>query len=200
MSFTMFHHESAREQRLKNWTVISDVIKEIRRLHPGFPSAAIPGTTECRRTTRPSFVRMASTTATPTTGTCTSTGTTTISSRSSTASSANGSTGRRARIPDRPYFGQEVSTGYPNNDDGHFCRKYLFRHYVPQAFYGDWAWEDHDPLPGSAAACLHDEGTCGDDPAHLARNAPDCCSLPMSAGSRMCSGTTGSRRIPSMMQ
>ncbi|MBK7256904.1 MAG: hypothetical protein IPI01_03640 [Ignavibacteriae bacterium] len=43
MSFTMFHHESAQDQRLKNWTVISDVIKEIRRLHPGAPISGDSG-------------------------------------------------------------------------------------------------------------------------------------------------------------
>ncbi|KAA3638228.1 MAG: hypothetical protein DWQ02_05425, partial [Bacteroidetes bacterium] len=39
-------------------------------------------------------------------------------------------------------------TGYPNNDVGHFCRKYIYKHYVPHAYYGDWAWEDHDPALG----------------------------------------------------
>lgn len=47
--------------------------------------------------------------------------------------------------PDRPFFSQENSTGYTNNDDGHFNRKYLFNNYVPQAWVGDWAYEDKDP-------------------------------------------------------
>ncbi len=46
---------------------------------------------------------------------------------------------------DRPFFSQETSTGYTNNDDGHYNRKYLFNNYVPQAWVGDWAYEDKNP-------------------------------------------------------
>ncbi len=46
---------------------------------------------------------------------------------------------------DRPFITQELSSGYPNNDSGHPTRKYIFEHYVPQAWVGDWAYEDHDP-------------------------------------------------------
>ncbi len=38
-----------------------------------------------------------------------------------------------------------MSTGYPNNDDGHPTRFYLFKHQTPQAFVGDDAWENADP-------------------------------------------------------
>lgn len=47
--------------------------------------------------------------------------------------------------PGRPLISQEMSTGYPNNDDGHPCRFYLFKHYTPQALVGDDAWENADP-------------------------------------------------------
>lgn len=47
--------------------------------------------------------------------------------------------------PDRPFISQEYSTGYPNNDTGHPTRRYLLNHYTPQAWVGDWAYEDHDP-------------------------------------------------------
>jgi len=47
--------------------------------------------------------------------------------------------------PDRPFITQELSSGYPNNDTGHPTRDYIFKHQVPQAWVGDWAYEDHDP-------------------------------------------------------
>jgi hypothetical protein len=47
--------------------------------------------------------------------------------------------------PGRPLISQEMATGYPNNDDGHPVRFYLFKHYVPQAFVGDDAYENADP-------------------------------------------------------
>jgi beta-galactosidase len=47
--------------------------------------------------------------------------------------------------PDRPFISQEMSTGYPNNDDGHPARFYLFKHYTPQALVGDYAYENADP-------------------------------------------------------
>ena len=48
-------------------------------------------------------------------------------------------------ITDRLFFSQETSTGYTNNDDGHYNRKYMFGNYVPQSWVGDWAYEDKDP-------------------------------------------------------
>jgi hypothetical protein len=47
--------------------------------------------------------------------------------------------------PGRPLISQEMSTGYPNNDDGHPVRYYLFKHHTPQAFVGDDAYENADP-------------------------------------------------------
>ncbi|HSY44160.1 MAG TPA: glycoside hydrolase family 2 TIM barrel-domain containing protein [Candidatus Acidoferrum sp.] len=45
----------------------------------------------------------------------------------------------------RPLISQEMSTGYPNNDDGHPARFYLFKHYTPQALVGEDAYENADP-------------------------------------------------------
>ena len=45
----------------------------------------------------------------------------------------------------RPLISQEMATGYPNNDDGHPTRFYLFKHYTPQALVGDDAYENADP-------------------------------------------------------
>ncbi|MHB0998376.1 MAG: sugar-binding domain-containing protein [Armatimonadota bacterium] len=39
---------------------------------------------------------------------------------------------------------QEASTGYPNNDTGHFVRSYL-SNYTPQAWVGDDAYDHRDP-------------------------------------------------------
>jgi len=47
--------------------------------------------------------------------------------------------------PGRPFISQEMSVGYPNNDDGHPVRFYLFKHYTPQALVGDDAYENADP-------------------------------------------------------
>jgi beta-galactosidase len=53
--------------------------------------------------------------------------------------------GRDDHTPGRPFISQEMATGYPNNDDGHPTRFYLFKHQTPQAFVGDDAWENADP-------------------------------------------------------
>ncbi len=46
--------------------------------------------------------------------------------------------------PDRPLISQELSTGYPRNDDWP-SRSYEFPRYVPQALVGDYAMEGSDP-------------------------------------------------------
>ncbi len=147
MYFTMFNHDIPKAQRLAEWTIISDVIKEIRQLHPGIPINCDSGYDRVQedydQVLKPNRIDDGDT-----------------DDRHVYFNWYNedffqiydGEFGKRiywspGANPDRPYFGQEVSTGYPNNDDGHFCRKYIFRHYVPHAFYGDWAWEDHDPSP-----------------------------------------------------
>ncbi len=47
--------------------------------------------------------------------------------------------------PDRPCISQELSSGYPRNDDGLPVRGYLFNHATPQALVGDYAFEHNDP-------------------------------------------------------
>jgi hypothetical protein len=47
--------------------------------------------------------------------------------------------------PDRPFISQELSSGYPRNDDGLPVRFYLFRHGTPLALIGDYAFEHNDP-------------------------------------------------------
>ena len=55
-----------------------------------------------------------------------------------------GELGARA-WPGRPLISQEMSTGYPRNDDGHPVRAYLFNHHTPQATVGNDAYENRDP-------------------------------------------------------
>lgn len=57
----------------------------------------------------------------------------------------NGEFGKSLSFPGRPLISQEMSTGYPRNDDGHPCRFYLFKHYTPQALAGYEAYENRDP-------------------------------------------------------
>ena len=47
--------------------------------------------------------------------------------------------------PDRPFISQELSSGYPRNDDGAPVRFYLFKHGTPQALVGDYAFEHQNP-------------------------------------------------------
>lgn len=57
----------------------------------------------------------------------------------------DGQFGDELSTPGRPLISQEMSTGYPNNDDGHPTRFYLFKHYTPQALVGNDAYENADP-------------------------------------------------------
>jgi hypothetical protein len=57
----------------------------------------------------------------------------------------DGHYGKDFSTPGRPLISQEMATGYPNNDDGHPCRFYLFKHQTPQALVGDDAYESADP-------------------------------------------------------
>ena len=57
----------------------------------------------------------------------------------------DGELGQESATPGRPLISQEMATGYPNNDDGHPVRFYLFKNYTPQALVGDDAYEDADP-------------------------------------------------------
>jgi hypothetical protein len=57
----------------------------------------------------------------------------------------DGEFGEQLSTPGRPLISQEMATGYPNNDDGHPTRFYLFKHETPQALVGDDAYENADP-------------------------------------------------------
>lgn len=49
-----------------------------------------------------------------------------------------------AAFPVRPMISQEISTGYPRNDDWP-SRSYQFNRYVPEALVGQYAMEQNDP-------------------------------------------------------
>lgn len=57
----------------------------------------------------------------------------------------DGEFGKRFSTPGRPLISQEMATGYPNNDDGHPTRFYLFKHHTPEALVGEDAFENADP-------------------------------------------------------
>jgi len=57
----------------------------------------------------------------------------------------HGEFGKKAGYPGRPLISQEMSTGYPRNDDGHPTRFYLFQHHTPQSLVGPEAYENRDP-------------------------------------------------------
>jgi hypothetical protein len=57
----------------------------------------------------------------------------------------HGEFGKARSYADRPLISQEMSTGYPRNDDGHPARFYLFKHYTPQSLVGDEAYENRNP-------------------------------------------------------
>jgi len=57
----------------------------------------------------------------------------------------HGEFGKKNAYPGRPLISQEMSTGYPRNDDGHPTRFYLFQHHTPQSLVGPEAYENRDP-------------------------------------------------------
>ncbi len=58
---------------------------------------------------------------------------------------SRGEFARTISSPDRPFISQELSSGYPRNDDGLPVRFYLFKHGTPQALAGNYAFEHQDP-------------------------------------------------------
>ena len=146
MYFTMFYHNDPRDIRLKKWKIVSDIIKEIRKLSPNTVISADSGygrlSSDYNNNLKPNDIDDGD-----------------IDDRHIYLNwynrdffqIFNGDWAKRkywspGANSDRPFFSQEASTGYPNNDDGHFNRKYLFNNYVPQAWIGDWAYEDKDPM------------------------------------------------------
>ena len=145
MYFTMFYHNDPKEVRLKKWKIVSDVIKEIRKLSPNTAISADSGYSRVQedyeQNLEPYDIDDGD-----------------IDDRHIYTNWYNrdfyqmydGEWAKRmywspGANPERAFFSQETSTGYTNNDDGHFNRKYLFNNYVPQAWVGDWAYEDKDP-------------------------------------------------------
>jgi hypothetical protein len=57
----------------------------------------------------------------------------------------DGQYGKDAHTPGRPLISQEMSTGYPRNDDAHPTRYYLFKHQTPQPYVGYESYENRDP-------------------------------------------------------
>jgi hypothetical protein len=57
----------------------------------------------------------------------------------------DGQYGKSAHTPGRPLISQEMSTGYPRNDDAHPTRYYLFKHQTPQPYVGAESYENRDP-------------------------------------------------------
>jgi hypothetical protein len=141
----MFYHNDPPEVRLKKWGILSDVIKEIRRLSPNTAISGDSGYSrllaDYKNNLEPNNIDDGD-----------------IDDRHVYFNWYNrdffqifdGEWAKRiywspGANKDRPFFSQEASTGYTNNDDGHYNRKYLFNNYVPQAWVGDWAYEDKDP-------------------------------------------------------
>lgn len=148
MYFTMFYHNDPRDVRIRKWKYLSDVIKEVRKLVPGLPICADSGYDRLKmdyeKVLAPNGIDDGD-----------------VDDRHVYFNWYNrdffqimsGEWDDRiywtpGANKDRPFFAQEVSTGYLNNDEGHFCRKYIFKHYVPHAYVGDMAWEDRDPKYG----------------------------------------------------
>jgi len=145
MYFTMFCHSDPQEIRLKKWEIVSDVIKEIRRLSPNSLISCDSGYSRVQEdydsNLKPYGIDDGD-----------------VDDRHIYFNWYNqdffqiydGEWAKRiywspGANPDRLFFSQETSTGYTNNDDGHYNRKYLFNNYVPQSWVGDWAYEDKDP-------------------------------------------------------
>lgn len=145
MYFTTFYKNDPPEVRLKKWEVISEVIKAIRKLSPNTAISSDSGygrvLADYKNNLEPNNIDDGD-----------------IDDRHvyfnwynrDFFQIINGEWAKRiywspGANPNRPFFSQETSTGYTNNDDGHFNRKYLFNNYVPQAWVGDWAYEDKDP-------------------------------------------------------
>jgi hypothetical protein len=145
MYFTTFYKNDPPAVRLKKWKVISDLIKTIRELSPNTAISSDSGygrvQEDYKQNLEPHGIDDGD-----------------IDDRHvyfnwynrDFYQVFNGEWAKRiywspGANPDRPFFSQETSTGYTNNDDGHFNRKYLFNNYVPQAWVGDCAYEDKDP-------------------------------------------------------
>ncbi len=145
MYFPMFQHSAPQEVRLKKLKFLSDTIQEIRKLSPGIPVSCDSGYSRVQADYEQNFKPHGIDDGE-------------IDDRHVYFNWYNrdffqvfyGEWAKRiywspGANPGRAFFSQEASTGYTNNDTGHYNRKYLFNNYVPQAWVGDWAYEDRDP-------------------------------------------------------
>lgn len=57
----------------------------------------------------------------------------------------NGEFQQRFKMPERPLISQEMSTGYPNNETGHPTRSYQLIHQNPQSLIGYECYDFSDP-------------------------------------------------------
>ena len=57
----------------------------------------------------------------------------------------NGEFQERFKLPNRPLISQEMSTGYPNNETGHPTRSYQLIHQNPQSLIGNESYDFADP-------------------------------------------------------
>ncbi len=57
----------------------------------------------------------------------------------------NGEFQKNFKLPDRPLISQEMSTGYPNNETGHPTRSYQLIHQNPQSLIGYECYDFSDP-------------------------------------------------------
>ena len=57
----------------------------------------------------------------------------------------NGEFEKNAKLPDRPLISQEMSTGYPNNETGHPTRSYQIVHQNPMSLCGYKAYDFSNP-------------------------------------------------------
>ena len=146
MYFTMWNHGKPREMRLKKWKFISELNKKIRELDPTRPISADSGYVRTEgdydELLEPNNIDDGD-----------------IDDRHiyfgwynrDHYQIVNGEWDKPiywspGKNKNRPFISQECSTGYANVDTGHPTRHYIFKHYVPQAFVGDLAYEDRDPM------------------------------------------------------
>lgn len=125
----------------KKWVVLDDMIKAMRQVDPTRPISAYSGYR--RSDTKVSFDEV----VTPNhfdDGDIDDAHSYNGWYNPSFFSLFNGEYGKKDSVPNRPLISQEMSTGYPRNDDWP-SRSYEFNRYVPQALVGDYAYEQTDP-------------------------------------------------------
>jgi len=141
---THFYHDDRDKGDLlkRKWTVLSDVIKTVRKTDPTRPIVADSGYM------RKNFAAEYKSVALPNgldDGDVDDAHVYYGWYSPSFMGLEQRSFGRGYGLPDRPLISQEMSSGYPRNDDGLPTRCYLFGNYTPQALVGKYAYENNDP-------------------------------------------------------